>query len=323
MKKLLVLGATGFIGRNLSEYFASRSDVEVYGTFFKSAPLRHHGIRMLRADLTRREDIDRVLPGMDVVVQAAAVTSGSKDAVTAPYIHITDNAVMNSLVFRAAFEHAVPHVVFLSCSVMYHSSATPLQESDFDANREMTPSYFGGGWNKVYFEKMCEFYSRLGRNRYTVIRHSNIYGPYDKYDLEKSHVFGATVAKVMTAVNGKVVVWGSGEESRDLLHVNDLVAFVDRAIHQQGKSFALYNVGSGKAIRVKDLVRKIIDHSSRDLRIEHDLSQPTIPTSLCLDCRKAKAELGWTPEISLDEGIRMTLDWYRAHTPIAESVVQA
>ena len=65
---------------------------------------------------------------------------------------------------------------------------------------------------------MCEFYSNLSKTKYTVIRHSNIYGPYDKFDLEKSHVFGATLTKVM---NGKerVTVWGTGREGRDLLYI--------------------------------------------------------------------------------------------------------
>ena len=57
----------------------------------------------------------------------------------------------------------------------------------------MVPQYFGAGWTKVYIEKMCEFYSRIGDTKYTVMRHSNVFGPHDKFDLEKSHVFGATI----------------------------------------------------------------------------------------------------------------------------------
>ena len=91
-----------------------------------------------QADLRRPEDIERVIKGMDMVIQAAATTSGSKDIVTRPYIHVTDNAVMNSYLFRAAFEHKVKHVVFFSCTVMYQSSATALKESDFDANNHYT-----------------------------------------------------------------------------------------------------------------------------------------------------------------------------------------
>ena len=92
---------------------------------------------------------------------------------------------------------------------------------------------------------MCQFYSRLGKTKHTVIRHSNMYGPYDKYDLEKSHVFGATVTKVMESKDGKVNVWGTGEEKRDLLYVEDLVDFIDTALNNQSSPYELFNVGLG------------------------------------------------------------------------------
>ena len=170
--------------------------------------------------LTNREDVDELLkPGYDILVQAAATTSGAKEIVNKPYYHVTDNAVMNSLIFRSAFEHNIGHVIFFSCTVMHQSSDKPLKEDDFDANKGMHPRYFGVGWTKVYIEKMCEFYSRISSTKYTVVRHSNIFGPYDKFDLERSHVFGATMTKVMTAKDGgKIVVWGTGEEERDLLY---------------------------------------------------------------------------------------------------------
>ncbi|MEI6207214.1 MAG: NAD(P)-dependent oxidoreductase [Desulfuromonadales bacterium] len=315
-KKILILGASGFIGRNLAEFFAARDDFEVYGTCLSSQHISHAGVKMVRADLTRREDMDAVLAGMDVVIQAAAVTSGSKDIHMRPYTHITDNALMNSLLFRAAFEQEIPHVLLLSCSIMYQSSDTPRKESDFDACQEMFPSYFGGGWNKVYFEKMCEFFSRMGKSRYTVIRHSNMYGPWDKFDLERSHVFGATITKVMTAPeDGTILVWGSGEEGRDLLYIDDLASFIYSVIERQSSQFEIYNVGSGTAIPVRDLVQKIVECTGKKLTIVHDLTKPTIKFSLSLDCGKAYQQLGWKPEISLEEGIRRTLAWYREHYP--------
>jgi GDP-L-fucose synthase len=313
-KKVLICGASGFIGRNIAESFLRRNDFEVYGTFLKSGPVSDSRIKMVRVDLTNKDEVNRIIQGMDIVIQAAAVTSGAKDIVTQPYIHVTDNAIMNSLIFRAAFEHKVSHLVFFSCTVMYQSNDVPVKETDFDANKEIYPSYFGVGWTKVYLEKMCEFYSRIGNTRYTVIRHSNIYGPHDKYDLEHSHVFGATVTKVMTAGNnGKIMVWGSGEEERDLLYVSDLVDFVERSIDRQTSRFELYNVGYGNSISVNDLVNKIIACSGNNISIEHDLSRPSIKTKLCLDTTKALKSLGWSPRVSIDEGIRKTIDWYKTN----------
>lgn len=317
MKKILILGSTGFIGRNAAEYFADNSDLEVYGTYFKSPPLDHKNIQMIRADLTNKDEVDHVVRGKNIIIQAAAVTSGIKDVAENPHAFISDNAVMNSLILRSAFDHAVEHLILLSCTVMYQSSEIPLKENDFDANEEMYPSYFGGAWNKVYFEKMCEFYSRLGRGKYTAIRHSNVYGPYDKYDLQRAHVFGATITKVMTAKNDKLSVWGTGEEKRDLLHVSDLVRAFHLAIKKQSKHYELYNIGSGQAIKIKELVQQIICYSGKNLTLEHDLSKPSNKTAYCLDFSKAKKELGWEPKISLQRGIQKTIEWYKA-----KSIVQ-
>lgn len=311
LKKVLVCGATGFIGRNIAERYLESDDFEVIGTYHKSKPWTHPKLKMVQVDLTRADEVNQLLSGVDVLIQAAAVTSGAKDIVNRPYIHTTDNAVMNSLIFRAAFDQGVPHIVFFSCSVMYSPSEKPIKESDFDANAPMLPNYFGSGWTKIYLEKMAEFYSRLGKTKYTVIRHSNIYGPYDKFDLERSHVFGATVTKVMTSSDGKVRVWGTGEEERDLLYVSDLVDYVETAVRNQKQVFDLSNLGYGSAISVRDLVGKIIKLSGRNLEIEFDTSKPTIKTKLCLNTDRARLNLRWAPKISIDEGIQKTLEWYR------------
>ena len=188
-RKMLICGATGFIGRNMAEFFAGQDEIDVTGTYFRSKPQDHPGIRWVRADLTNRGEVEDVVNGADVVIQAAATTSGARDIVNSPAYHVTDNAVMNALLFRACFEQRVGHVLFFSCTTMYPSGDRPLRETDFDANAEIYPHYFGGAWTKVYNEKMCAFYAAQGTGRWTVLRHSNIYGPYDKYDLERDTRF--------------------------------------------------------------------------------------------------------------------------------------
>ena len=307
----MVCGATGFIGHNIAESFAKRGDFQVIGVHNKRPKYNHPNLEWVQADLNNSQDIDRVLDGIDVIIQAAATTSGSKDIVLRPYIHVTDNAVMNSLLFRAAFEKKVKHVIFFSCTVMLQSSDKVQSEDDYDANIELHPRYFGVGQTKLYLEKMCDFYSRIGETKYTVIRHTNIYGPYDKFDLERSHVFGATITKVLSAKGGKITVWGTGEEERDLLYIDDLISFVKCAIKNQESLYGLYNCGYGSAVSIKTLVEKIITASGKKMKIEHDFSQPTIKTSLSLNCNKAKKELGWSPNTNLDEGITKTITWWK------------
>ena len=310
-KKILVFGASGFIGRNIAEFYANVDNFEVFGTYLDSEPLNNPNIKMIKSDLTNKDDVGKAIEGKDIIIQAAATTSGSKDIVTMPYYHVTDNAVMNALIFRAAYDYKISHVVFFSCTTMYQSSDIPIKEADFDANKELFLGYSGGAWTKVYNEKMCEFYARISPTKYTVIRHSNIYGPNDKFDLDKSHVFGATVTKVANAEEGgKIEVWGQGSEERDLLYVADLVNFVKIAIDKQKPEFELFNAGYGSSISIKELVEKIIYHSGKNISIEFDNTKPSIKTKVCLDTTRAKELLGWSPEVSIDEGIIMTLKWY-------------
>jgi len=310
-EKILLCGATGFIGRNLLERFAKKQECEIVAVYNKKPSGEDkNNIEWVKADLCNPDDVRRVMKGVDVVLQFAATTSGAKDISTKPYIHVTDNAIMNSYIFREAYEQKVKHVIFPSCTVMYQSSETGLKEDDFNGNNEIHSKYFGVGNTKVYLEKMCDFYSRLSDIKFTALRHSNIYGPYDKYDLERSHVFRATMTKVIKAED-KIVVWGSGEEKRDFLHVDDLVNFVELALLKQESNYELFNVGLGKACSIKDLVMSIVKSSGKDLEIEHDLDKPTIKTSLFLDCSKSKEKLGWEPQVSLEEGIERTLKWHR------------
>lgn len=300
MKRVLILGTTGFIGRNCVERFAANPEYEVMAALRQGDMIDAH---RWCGDLRDAASVNSLISGWhpDIIIHAAATTSGSKDIVNTPAIHVTDNAVMGSFIFRAAHEAGVKQVIFFSCTTMW-SNGHVNEESPIDIH----PRYFGVAWTKIYLEKMAEFYASLGRTKFTVIRHSNVYGPHDKFDLERSHMMGATIRKVCDAVD-VVKVWGNGEESRDLLYIDDLVDFVELAIKKEANG--LYNCGYGIAFKVKDIVQRVIEASGKDLQIEYDLSAPTIPTSLSLDCTKAQNELGWNPKVTLPEGIKKTMEW--------------
>jgi nucleoside-diphosphate-sugar epimerase len=115
----------------------------------------------------------------------------------------------------------------------------------------------------------------------------------------------------MTSKTGAITVWGTGEEARDLIHVDDLVRFVELSVDRQVAPYEMMHVSAGSSIQIKDLVAKIIAASGRQLRIEHDLAGPTIKTSFALDHSRATEKLGWRPQVSLDEGIRRTVQWWK------------
>tara|TARA_B100000900_G_scaffold412769_1_gene435226 strand:- start:12 stop:953 length:942 start_codon:yes stop_codon:yes gene_type:complete len=308
MKKILVCGATGFIGKNVTLGLSKNKKFEIHAVRFnRKAYKTSQNVKWHRADLRNSKDVDRVVKNMDIIIQCAATTSGSKDIVSKPYIHVTDNAVMNSHIFRSAFSNNIKHFIFPSCTVMYPSSKKATKEIDF--NGKIIDKYKGAGETKVYLEKIAKFYSMLSKTKYTIIRHSNIYGPHDKYDLDKSHVFGATITKVLTAKNN-IEVWGTGNEIRDFLHADDLINFIKLAIKNQKKQYEIYNCGSGSPIKVKELVKKVVKISGKDLKINYNKSKPSIPFNMYLNTKKAFKEIGWKPKIDINLGIKKTIKWW-------------
>jgi len=303
-KKVLITGATGFIGRNMVQHFAANPAYDVHAVAFTRPFYECNNVNFSYGDLCDEETVENLMENVDILIQAAAVTSGCKDTFERPWVHVTDNAVMNSYLMRAAHIHKVKHVIFFSCSTMYPDGHVS-EETPISPN----PRYFGMVNTKLYIEKLCAFYSGLGNTKYTVIRGSNFYGPYDKFDLDRAHVFGATITKVMKAED-EVVVWGDGKEARDLVYIDDLVDFVDCALERQTGNFGLYNCGLGIATPIGELVDKIIKNSGKDIGIKYDTTKPSIPVSFSLDCSLAEKELGWKPKTSLHRGIVKTLEWY-------------
>jgi nucleoside-diphosphate-sugar epimerase len=150
----------------------------------------------------------------------------------------------------------------------------------------------------------------IGKTKYTCIRHSNIYGPNDKFELEKSHFFAANIVKILENKNNKILIWGDGKEKRDLLYIDDLLNFVNLVISKQKNNFEIFNCGWSTSYKIIDVIKKIIKVSKRKIIISFDKSKPSIKTNILVSALKAKKLLGWYPKISLNNGIRKTIKWY-------------
>ena len=309
--KVIICGAGGFIGQNLVEHFTKNGD-EVTALYSPNSeiPAKQKGVSCYHTDLTDKAEVDYWIDDCDLLLQFAASTSGSNVIVNNPAVHVTDNAIMNSLILRRTLECKIGHYIFPSCSVMYPSSLSPQTEDSLDFNNPIDNKYFGVGNTKLYIEKMCEFYSRISPTKFTVIRHSNTYGPYDKFDPERSHVFAALLRKVCDSEN-ELEIWGTGEEGRDLIYIDDLVRFVAMVAERQHTKFEIFNVGGQRLVKINDLAQLMMSTIGKSLPIKHNLEKPTIPVNILLDCRKACRVIGWENKTCLSEGIRKTWEWYR------------
>lgn len=310
MKNLLVCGGNGFIGRNSIKYFLKSGKYNITATYFNENYKPIEGVRYVQVDLRIESEVQDIVKGQDIIIQAAATTTGSKDVIERPYLHVTDNAVMNSWLFREAMLNKVEHLLFLSCTVMYQSKDVLQKESDWSASDDIYNNYFGVGKMKVFSEDMCDFYSRLGNTKFTAIRHSNVYGPHDKYDLDKCHVIPAFVNKIINAKDS-FEIWGDGKAKRDILFIDDLMDMLEKVIDNQEEKYELFNCGAGRAFSIKELADSIMKANDKSLNITYDKSKPNIPTVVIIDTTKAKKKLGWYPKIGIDEGIKITSEWYK------------
>lgn len=319
MKRILILGGTGFIGRNLVEFFSNNSEYVITATSFSKEPFNLKNVSWIRADLTKKEDIDKVFSSefnYDIVIQAAASTSGIMDTYNRPDFHITDNAIMNSLVLREVNRLKIEHFIFFSCTTMLQPSFEPQDENQFTGELDPIEKYFGVGWTKVYIEKLCKFYSNMGTTKFSIIRHSNVYGPWDRFQLHNSHVCGSTITKVLTS-SGDIEVWGNGKEKRDLLYIDDLVDLVDKIILKQESSYCLVNAGGGNLISVTELTQKVIQLAHKPVNIKYNETKPTINFSVTLDNSLAKKLFDWLPKTKLEEGLATTIIfWQKNYLPL-------
>jgi nucleoside-diphosphate-sugar epimerase len=307
-KKLLICGGNGFQGRNMIDHFLSIDKYDIRATYHKNKDaIDSYGdkVEWVQVDLTKKWDVKRALyGGCDMILQYAAVSTNIVDAINKPYLHVTDNVIMNSLIFREAYESDVSHVIFPSCTVMYDQYDE--FEEDFYGIIDEDDVYFGGGTTKVYLENMCKFYSKLGDTKYTALRQTNIIGKYDKTDIEKAHFFSTMIQKVKQAED-KIEVWGDGKEQKDLLSVVDLAHLIESILEKQETNFDLLNVATGNTKSVTEIVEAIISVSGKELEIVYNTSKPSRENKLRLDVSSAKNRYGWKSYLTLEDVAREVL----------------
>lgn len=304
---VIVCGGNGFIGYNILEDLVKNKNYNVYATFNR----KHKNIKRvkwIKANLLNDKKVNKILKNKDIVIQAAAITTGSKDVVTRPYIHVTDNIIMNTLLLRSAYENNVKHFIFFSCTVMYNSSNTFHTEKSKNIIRENS-NYFGVGNMKMYIEKQCLFYSKLKKTKFTILRHSNIYGPYDKFEENTSHVLPNFINKSLNNKK-KFLIWGNGKSIRDFLFIEDLINCIKILIKKQKSNFEIFNVGSEKPITITELAKTVLLASKKEKIIKYITNDYAIDNKIKINTSKIMS-LDWKPKYSLKEGIEKTLNWYK------------
>ena len=311
-QKILVTGATGLVGSNLLSRLLAEG-ASVRATLHRRlAVIADSRIEYVEADLTRGDDCRRAVEGQRYVCMCAGSTFGAGQMQSHPLLLVTPNAMMNSQMLQAAYDAGVEKFLWLSSTVVYPPSGDrPVSEDDPLAG-EPFEKYYIGGWMKRFGEVLCRIYGeKLDRRMTTlVLRPSNLYGPHDKFDPASSHVTAALIRRVVAREN-PLAIWGTGDDVRDLVYVDDMVEAIVRALERLD-SFTVLNVGLGRGHSVKQILQMVLELDGyTGARVTFDPSKPTTIPMRLVDVSKTERLLGFRPAIDLREGLRRTIAWYR------------
>ena len=253
----------------------------------------------------------------DYVFLAAAKVGGilANNTYRAEFLY--DNLMIQSNIIDSAHKAGVTKLMFLGSSCIYPKLAPQPLKEEYLLTGELEPTNEPYAIAKIAGIKMCDAYRAQYGSNFISVMPTNLYGPNDNYDLEKSHVLPALIRKFHEAKKNKephVMMWGTGTPKREFLHVDDLAAacfYLMQTYNEPG----LVNIGTGEDIAIKDLALTIKNIVGYEGEIKHDLDKPDGTPRKLMNVDKL-SNAGWTASIPLKEGIQMVYDglknkdWY-------------
>jgi GDP-L-fucose synthase len=315
-KKILVTGASGFIGTNLIKELLYLG-ADVTGILHKNSPQIDFdclSIKYLWGDLTDKEFCKKICKNQDFVFMCAADSHGALYIEKNPLELVTSNVVMNSLMLEASYDNNVKKFIFISSSTVY-PDVDILMSEDMMKSGFLFEKYFGVAWMKIFTEKLCEMYSTKIKDpmKTIIVRPANAYGPYDDFEWETSHMVPSLIRKVVEKKN-PIEVWGDGNDVKDLIYIDDLVEGLLLSADSL-EEFTILNVATGKSTTVADVLNCIleIEGCSDKIAIKFDESKPTMIPIRLIDTAKSKKILGYEFNIDIKDGVKKTIKWYKEY----------
>ncbi|KQX26172.1 MULTISPECIES: GDP-L-fucose synthase [unclassified Sphingomonas] len=309
VQRIYVAGHRGMVGSAIVRRLEVRN---------ASLILRSHS----ELDLTDQAEVGRFMQAErpDIVILAAAKVGGIHANATYPADFIYENLMMECNVIHQAHAAGVRRLLFLGSSCIYPKYAPQPMSEDALLTGVLEPTNEPYAIAKIAGIKLCESYNRQYGTDYRSVMPTNLYGPGDNFHPENAHVFPSLIHRFHQAKEegrDEVVIWGTGTPKREFLHVDDMAEaslFVldlpedDYRANTQ-PMLSHINVGCGKDISIADLALLIADITGFRGRILFDPSKPDGTPRKLLDVSRLGA-MGWKAHIALDEGIRLTYQWF-------------
>jgi GDP-L-fucose synthase len=308
-KKVLVTGGAGLLGMALTVALV-KAGVEVESSFYSRIPPTELAKYFTKYDFNRFDDCLAATSGKDVVIICAVQAAGVQGIQQSPTSTLLPNLAIHAGLFEACSVNGVDRAVWVSSSTVYQEAFHPIREDQLDLNLPVYDLYSGIGWVYRYLEQMANCYYRKRGLKIGVIRTSNIYGPFDRFDDQKSHVIPALIKRAL-AGETPYTVWGNGFTVRDFIYVDDLVEGVLRVL--DGYCIAdPINISNGSPVTVRELVDSVLEACDHQAPVLFDATKPTAVPYRVLDNTKCNSLLGAFSRTTLKTGLKSTIEWYRS-----------
>ena len=300
--KIFIAGHNGLVGSALTRAWQAAGYTNIVGR--RSAEL----------DLRNQQAVEEffIAEKPDVVLLAAAKVGGILANSTQPAPFLYDNLMMAVNVIHAAYRYGVKKLLFLGSSCIYPQLAPqPIREESL-LTGPLEPTNEAYAIAKIAGLKLCEMYNRQYGTQFISVMPTNLYGPNDNFDLETSHVLPALLRKFHEAKLAKapqVVIWGTGSPVREFLHVDDLAAACLHLMQTYDGSQGIVNVGTGSGVTIAELAGMIKKVVGFEGKLVFDTTKPD-GTPVKINDNTRLRNLGFSPKISLPEGLERTYRWY-------------
>lgn len=312
-KSVLVTGASGLTGRNLYDVL-KKEGANVEGTcLLRRSPHVDGTPAFYSVDFTDKSQTDRFFYqfNFDYVFICCAQSYNADVCKNNPEALILPNIAMAVNILAACAKYRVSKVMYMSSATVYQPSSLPLDEDELDLCRNPHTLYLSIGWVKRYIEKLCEFYATRGLLT-LIVRPTNIYGKYDKTELDHCHVVPAFVMRLLSGEN-PLVVKTRGDGVKNFIYVDDLVRDMLRIMFQSEES-AVYNLTSDEYISIRQVALVCLKEIQQRFNDPHrgvvfsNISD-AIPF-IGLDRNKLDSTFGRKKYISFETGIKEVITWY-------------
>lgn len=314
-KKVLISGGSGFIGSHVSELLVKKdAKVSILDHVKKENIVSIiNDVELIEGDIADIRTGQEACKDKDIVINMAARVGGIEYNRTHQGSILRENLLIACNMLEAARLAQVERFTEVSSACVYPKDAiipTP-EEEGFRSEPEPTNS--GYGWGKRMGELLSKYYQEQYGMKIGIVRPYNAYGPRDHFDPKISHVIPALIKRVFDGED-PLVIWGSGNQTRAFLYVEDLAQGILLAAEKHNQADSI-NLGTDEEISIKDLIKTILVLSNSKRQVIFDTTKPDGSPRRNSDNTKASKLIGFEAITKLEEGLRKTINWYKENYP--------